>query len=275
VALVELKAIPPLIALLKRVMRDHANLEPDQRQVLAPLLHDAWVTLVNASVYQPARQVIHKWGGVELASAALENEPSLLGVALGMLQNISLYPQAQAEIMRCRFMELIPKFLGGQKDDAIRLKSLSILHHLTGHAEHAALLIRHNVAILLCQELVSRPNNVRCRYKALSCMVNLSAIQPDAAHFTQPALLKCLQLLRQIPEIESLVDHFLYNVSTVARQKTLLEHQANSEHSLKRGAPQNPARQTGNPYHLVHPLLVHSCHQVSADDYSIPRADGK
>ena len=228
-AFVELKALPSMLTLLQRIREqpDKPDGQPSspRQGPLEPLEYNLWVALANGSVYAPARPIIQKYGGVDLAATLLEQSPEQLEVALALLQNLSLHHPAQSEIMRCRFMEVIPQMLGGQKPDSIRLKSLSILHHLTSNAEHATLLIKHNVAILLCQELVSRPNNVQCRFKALSCMVNLSAVEPEAAHFNQPALLKCLAVLRNIPEIEGLVDNFLHNVATIPKQAEWLRQQ--------------------------------------------------
>ena len=45
------------------------------------------------------------------------------------------------------------------------------------------------------------------------------------AHFNQPALLKCLAVLRNIPEIEGLVDNFLHNVATIPKQAEWLRQQ--------------------------------------------------
>ena len=86
----------------RRISRDLDDLEPNQHRVIAPLNDNVrtarrstprlcrrvlvcssrrecavvaaarvqmWVALINASIYQPARPVIHKFGGVELAAA--------------------------------------------------------------------------------------------------------------------------------------------------------------------------------------------------------------
>ena len=77
----------------------------------------------------------------------------LINTGLGLLQTLALNVKAQQDIMRCRFMELLPTFLGGDRPKRIREKSLSILQHLTTSAEHAEVLLRHNVVILIVQEV--------------------------------------------------------------------------------------------------------------------------
>lgn len=47
--------------------------------------------------------------------------------------------------------QFLPKYLGGKKPTQLRVKALAILNHLTANPEHATLLIRHNLAILLVQ----------------------------------------------------------------------------------------------------------------------------
>ena len=65
--------------------------------------------------------------------------------------------------MRCRFMELLPHFLGGQREKRLREKALTILQHLTSNVEHANLLLKHNIVILIVQDLVAQPNHSESR----------------------------------------------------------------------------------------------------------------
>ena len=86
--------------------REHKHARLQQMALIEPLLLDGFVTLINASYYQPARLQLHKAQAIELASDALNDRPDAqINCALALLQNLSLYPAAQGEIMRCRFME--------------------------------------------------------------------------------------------------------------------------------------------------------------------------
>lgn len=76
-----------------------------------------------------------------------------------------------------------------------------------------------SLAVFACQ-LIILPG----RAKALAALINLSAIDPAAAHFSQPALLKCLAELRQHYDLASLVEHILHNVSNSPEQARLLRH---------------------------------------------------
>lgn len=73
-----------------------------------------------------------------------------------------------------------------------------------------------------CAGAVAKPNSTQCRYKALSCMVNLAAIYPEAAHFTQLNFIRCLHALRSLPQIDMIINHFLHNIASVPKQAELL-----------------------------------------------------
>ena len=140
--------------------------------------------------------------------------------------------------MRCHFMEVLPKYLGGAKPISIRLKALAVVQHLTSTTEHASLLIRHNLAILLIQELNSKPNDVNCHYRALSALINLTAVEPAASHFGQTAMLKCLSQFKQQPELASLADNVLQNIANSPDQARLLRHYSMLPSTYKgKGAP--------------------------------------
>eukprot|EP00322_Chrysochromulina_rotalis_P013916 CAMPEP_0115876036 /NCGR_PEP_ID=MMETSP0287-20121206/25433_1 /TAXON_ID=412157 /ORGANISM="Chrysochromulina rotalis, Strain UIO044" /LENGTH=742 /DNA_ID=CAMNT_0003331373 /DNA_START=47 /DNA_END=2275 /DNA_ORIENTATION=+ len=226
----ELKCLHPLCALVKRALAQLERFDqlPEDEQPpidLCPLLLSALKTLVNASVYQPSRKVIWQGEGVQLAAASLERNEELLGAALGLLQNLSLFPPACADIMRCKFMEKLPRYLLGHAPQSIRIKALSILQHLMACNEHAALLIRHNAVYLLCQELASETNDNACRYKALCCLINLSGAEPAATHFTVGHLLKCLKLYRDDEELGELVDMVLTNLASDQSQLKILRQE--------------------------------------------------
>jgi len=227
-ALLELKALPLLCSLLKRALNQleqlrqhHADAPPPHN--LDALLLTICATLVNAAHYAPARPPLHKLGAVELAALSLNHSEAHLEIGLALLQNLSLFGPACSDIMRCPFMEHLPRYLGGAHSLSVRLKALSVLQHLTNCSDHAVLLIRHNVIILLLQELQSRPNDDACRYKTLCCLVNLAATEPNASHFSNLGFFKCLSQFRASPELGPLVEHVLHNVSNSAEQAKLMQ----------------------------------------------------
>ena len=63
----------------------------------------------------PARPILHKLGLVDIAAKALSRSDRQMEIGLALLQNLSLCVAAQADIMRCSFMELVPRYLGGHK----------------------------------------------------------------------------------------------------------------------------------------------------------------
>ncbi len=102
------------------------------------LLTDLGIVLVNASLYTPTRAYLHRLGGVDVAAAALEvPSEDVVNVALALLQNLSLDKDGRSAVMRCRFMELLPSFLLGNRSVPLREKALRIVHHLTAAADHA------------------------------------------------------------------------------------------------------------------------------------------
>ena len=211
----------------RQQMEEEMEGEDDDESAMPPdvdnLLVNCGIVLANASYYAPARPVLHKLGGVEMASFALGRSDDQLEIGLALLQNLSLLTAAQIDIMRCRFMQLVPRYLNGCKPLSIRLKALSIVQHLTSNPEHACLLIRHNLVILLTQELASRDPEVGTpsRARALSSLVNLTAIDPNAEHFHQPGLLRVLSALREDDMLAELVDHVLHNISNAPEKVTL------------------------------------------------------
>ena len=93
-ALVELKALPLLVALMRRAIASVDRAAELEDAPPAPdvetLLLNAGITLVNGSHYVPARSVLHKCGAIDLAAALLSRSEAQLEIALALLQNLSL-----------------------------------------------------------------------------------------------------------------------------------------------------------------------------------------
>ncbi|KOO23997.1 hypothetical protein Ctob_005783 [Chrysochromulina tobinii] len=240
VAMHELRAHAPLCLLVKRALTqlEQFELEPPEieHQIdLEPLLIAAGVALANCAYYVPMRPTLHKHGLVELASGYLGRSDALLEVGLGLLQSMSLFPPACTDVMRCQFMEDLPKYLGGAKPKHMRLRALTVVQHLTHITDHARLLIRHNMVVLLLQELNSRPNDDECRYRALAGLINLSAAQPDATIFGNEAFYRCLSQVAQVAELAPMVEHIMHNVSNEPEQVALMRQMQMLPKTFKEG----------------------------------------
>jgi hypothetical protein len=104
-------------------------------------------------LYAPSRTSLARSGAgaVYIAASFLEGPEGQINLGLALLQNLSLLPDTRHDIMRCRFMELLPSLLLGARPTPIRRKGLTVVQHLTSSAEHSQTLTAHNLIALLLQ----------------------------------------------------------------------------------------------------------------------------